>query len=131
MYFSNITLAIIGFTSSFLLYLPNFRKKKKQQIAAEKLRIITEALEQAEDRVLRYEERHDKLLNQICSHYIVSQEILEALAGARDAMNEALEFAITLRNLQLEVIRLYPSDEGASRSVWLLGKSRRQRNSNY
>ncbi|KAF3623083.1 hypothetical protein P3S67_018931 [Capsicum chacoense] len=131
MYFSNITLAIIGFTSSFLLYLPNFRKKKKQQIAAEKLRIITEALEQAEDRVLRYEERHDKLLDQICSHYIVSQEILEALAGARDAMNEALEFAITLRNLQLEVIRLYPSDEGASRSVWLLGKSRRQRNSNY
>ncbi|KAF3623081.1 hypothetical protein FXO38_30938 [Capsicum annuum] len=130
MYFSNITLAIIGFTSSFLLYLPNLREKKKQQIAAEKLRIITEALEQAEDRVLRYEERHDKLLDQICSHYIVSQEILEALAGARDAMNEALEFAITLRNLQLEVIRLYPSDEGASRSVWLLGKSRRQRNSN-
>ncbi|CAN4111103.1 unnamed protein product [Withania somnifera] len=130
MYFRNITFAIIGFTSSFLLYLPKLRKRKKKQIAAEELRIITEALEQAEDRVLRYEERHDKLLNQMCSHYIVSKELVEALAGAREAMNEALEFAITLRNLQLETINFYPSDEGATRPGWLLGKSRRQRNNN-
>ncbi|WMV12006.1 hypothetical protein MTR67_005391 [Solanum verrucosum] len=131
MYYNNITFAIIGFTSSFLLYLPILRKKQKKQIAAEKLRIITQALEQAEDRVLRYEERHDNILNQICSHYIVNQEIVEALAGARKAMNEALEFAITLRNLQLQVIRLYPDDyESASSPVWLIGKSRRQRNNN-
>ncbi|WMV12005.1 hypothetical protein MTR67_005390 [Solanum verrucosum] len=116
MYYNNITFAIIGFTSSFLLYLPILRKRQKKQIAAEKLRIITEALEQAEDRVLRYEERHDNILNQICSHYIVSQEIVEAHIGAREAMNGALEFAITLRNLQLQVIRLYPDDyESASR----------------
>jgi len=118
MYFNNITFAIIGFTSSFLLYLPILRKRQKKQIAAEKLRIITQALEQAEDRVLRYEERHDNILNQICSHYIVNQEIVEALDGAREAMNEALDFAITLRNLQL------------SRPVWLIGKLRRQRNNN-
>ncbi|KAH0731621.1 hypothetical protein KY290_002620 [Solanum tuberosum] len=131
MYFNNITFAIISFTSSFLLYLPILRKRQKKQIAAEKLRIITQALEQAEDRVLRYEERHDNILNQICSHYIVNQEIVEALAGARKAMNEALEFAITLRNLQLQVIRLYPDDyESASSPVWLIGKSRRQRNNN-
>lgn len=127
MYCSNITFAIIGFSASFLLYLPNLRKRQNKQIAAEKFRIISEALEQAEDRVLRYEERHDKILSQICSHYIVSQEILDALEAAREAMNEALEFAITLRNLQLDVIRLYP-DDGCSRPVWLLGKSRRQRN---
>ncbi|OIT07550.1 hypothetical protein A4A49_28609 [Nicotiana attenuata] len=127
MYFSNITFAIIAFSASFLLYLPNLRKWQNKQIAAEKFRIITEALEQAEDRVLRYEERHDRILNQICSHYIVSQELLDALAVAREAMNEALEFAITLRNLQLDVIRLYPEEVG-SWPVWLLGKSRRQRN---
>ncbi|KAK4739275.1 hypothetical protein R3W88_002972 [Solanum pinnatisectum] len=131
MYFNNITFAIISFTSSFLLYLPILRKRQKMQIAAEKLRIITQALEQAEDRVLRYEERHDNILKQICSHYIVSQEIVEALAGAREVMNEALEFAITLRNLQLEIIRLYADDyESASRPVWFIGKSRRQRNNN-
>ncbi|MCD9642498.1 hypothetical protein HAX54_029337 [Datura stramonium] len=118
------------FSASFLLYLPNLRRKQSKQIAAEKLRIITEALDQAEDRVLRYEERHDKILNQICSHYIVSREIVEALAGAREAMNEALEFTITLRNLQVEVIRLYPSGESACRPVWLLGNSTRQRNNN-
>ncbi|KAK4739273.1 hypothetical protein R3W88_002970 [Solanum pinnatisectum] len=120
-----------GFTSSFLLYLPILRRRQKKQIAEEKWRLITEALEQAEDRVLRYEERHDNILNQICSHYIVSREIVEALADAREAMNEALEFAITLRNLQLEIIRLYPDDyESASRHVWLIGKTRRQRNNN-
>ncbi|TMW97406.1 hypothetical protein EJD97_005575 [Solanum chilense] len=129
MYFNNFTFAIIGFTSSFLLYLPILRRRQKKEIAAEKLRIVTEALEQAENRVLRYEERHDNILNQLSSHYIVSQEIVEALAGARQAMNEALEFAITLRNMQLEVIILYPDDyESASRPVWLIGKSRRQRN---
>ena len=125
--YNNITFAIIGFTSSFLLYL---RKRQKKEIAAEKLRIVTEALERAEDRVLRYEERHDNILNQIGSHYIVSQEIVEALCGAREAMNEALEFAITLRNLQLEIIRLYPDGyESASRPVWLIRKLRRQGNS--
>nr|XP_025888467.1 ATP-dependent DNA helicase Q-like SIM isoform X5 [Solanum lycopersicum] len=117
----------VSFTSSFLLYL---RKRQKKEIAAEKLRIVTEALERAEDRVLRYEERHDNILNQIGSHYIVSQEIVEALCGAREAMNEALEFAITLRNLQLEIIRLYPDGyESASRPVWLIRKLRRQGNS--
>ncbi|KAL3349608.1 hypothetical protein AABB24_022634 [Solanum stoloniferum] len=131
MYYNNITFAIIGLTSSFLLYLPILRKRQKKQIAEEKLRIITQALEQAEERVSRYEERHDNILNQICSHYIVSQEIVEALDGAREAMNGALEFVITLRNLQLQVIRLYPDDyESASRPVWLIGKSTRQRNNN-
>ncbi|KAL3349621.1 hypothetical protein AABB24_022636 [Solanum stoloniferum] len=37
------------FTSSFLLYLPILRRRQKMQIATEKLRIITEASEQAED----------------------------------------------------------------------------------
>ncbi|KAH0731620.1 hypothetical protein KY289_002808 [Solanum tuberosum] len=80
MYFNNITFAIIGFTSSFLLYLPILRKRQKKQIAAEKLRIITQALEQAEGRVLRYEERY-------LTKYV-------HIADAREAMNEALEFAV-------------------------------------
>ncbi|KAH0726845.1 hypothetical protein KY285_002547 [Solanum tuberosum] len=80
MYFNNITFAIIGFTSSFLLYFPILRKRQKKQIAAEKLRIITQSLEQAEGRVLRYEERY-------LTKYV-------HIAGAREAMNEALEFAV-------------------------------------
>ncbi|KAG5626111.1 hypothetical protein H5410_011329 [Solanum commersonii] len=81
---SNLQLVIVssavGFTSSFLLYLPILRKRQKKQIAAEKLRIIKQALEQADGRVLRYEERY-------LTKYV-------HIADAQEAMNEALEFAV-------------------------------------
>ncbi|PPS09567.1 hypothetical protein GOBAR_AA11077 [Gossypium barbadense] len=91
-----IIFAVIGFSTSFIFVLP---------ISIEKLRIISQALEHAEERVVRFQERHDRILGQICSYYMVNQDLEDALAGARAAMNEALEFAVGLRKMQLQILR--------------------------
>lgn len=70
--------------------------------------MITEALEKAEERVKRYEERHDRILGQICSYYLSNQDLEETLAAARAALNEALEFAAGFRDLQMKLISSYP-----------------------
>lgn len=67
-------------------------------------------MEKAEERVIRFEERHDRILSQICSYYLTHKELEESLAGARTAMNEALEFASTLRKMQKKVIDSFPGD---------------------
>lgn len=71
--------------------------------------MVSRALEEAEVKLQRYEERHDRVLGHVCSFYMHNPELEKAMAGCRDAMNEASEFVFTLRRLQLEVIStLYP-----------------------
>lgn len=67
--------------------------------------MISQALEHAEERALRFQERHDRILSQICSYYMVNQDLEDALAATRAAMNEALEFAVGLRKMQMQVFR--------------------------
>ncbi|XVF06044.1 hypothetical protein REPUB_Repub06bG0014300 [Reevesia pubescens] len=97
--------AVIGFSTSFFFVLPSFKRWKRQQVLIERLRIISQALEHAEERALMYQERHDRILSQICSYYMVNQDLEDALAAARATMNEALEFAVGLRKMQLQILR--------------------------
>lgn len=76
----------------------------------EKLKIISEALEAAEERVGRYQERHDRILSQISASYLTNTEVVEALAGARAAMNQALDFAVDLRSIQFKIISSFPHE---------------------
>ena len=110
MEFGPIFYALIGFSMSVALCLPNLKKWQSQQITAEKLRIISEALEDAEERAMRFQERHDHVLSQVCSYYLCKQELLEALAESRVAMNEALGFAVGLRKMQMEILCSYPGE---------------------
>ncbi|KAI3448301.1 hypothetical protein Pfo_004966 [Paulownia fortunei] len=101
---SSIVYTLLGASASLFLLLPEIKKMHNRKIATDKLKIIIEALQLAEERVTRYEERHDHILSQMCSYYMINQNLEEALAGARDAMNEALQFAVGLRKLQMEII---------------------------
>ncbi|MED6193481.1 hypothetical protein PIB30_019954 [Stylosanthes scabra] len=105
---NNIVCAIIGFSASFLLCVPTIKRWQRKQEASEKLKLVTEALETAEERVMRYQERHDRILNQICQSYLTNTELVRALDGARVTMNEVLEFAIELRTIQLKIIGSFP-----------------------
>lgn len=86
--------------------------------------MINKTLEQAELRLMRYEERHDRILGQICSFYLVNPNMEEALKGAREAMDEARDFSVTLRSLQMEMINSFPGED-FSIFDWLPRKSRR------
>lgn len=107
----NAFFTIIGFSTSLLFLVPNVKKWQNQQLRKEKLKIIEEALEQAEVRAAMFEERHDRILSQICAYYLTHKELEEAIAGARAAMNEALEFAASLRNMQKKIISSFPGDD--------------------
>lgn len=111
MAFGHFCFTIIGFSTSLICLLPNVKKWQWQQLRKEKLRIIGEALEQAEERAARFEERHDRILSQICAYYLTHRELEEALAGARAAMNEALEFVASLRKMQKKIISSFPGDQ--------------------
>lgn len=102
--YGRVIFALIGFSASFLFLMQSFKRKRAQQITTDKLRLVSEALEVAEERVVRFQERHDHILAQICSHYLINQELQDALAGARAAMNEALEFAVGLRKMQMKLL---------------------------
>lgn len=93
-----------GFSSLILLGLPELRRWQKQTIIREKLRMVTDALEQAEERLLRFQERHDRILYQLNSQYLSNVAMEEALAGARKAMDEALHFSVSLRRIQMKVV---------------------------
>ncbi|WKA02791.1 hypothetical protein VitviT2T_020945 [Vitis vinifera] len=119
--FGPIFYVLIGFSMSVSLCLPNLKKWQSQQITAEKLRIISEALEHAEERAMRFQERHDRVLSQVGSYYLCNQELLEALAVSRIAMNEALGFAVGLRKMQMEIICSYPDevdDKSERQKIW-------------
>ena len=105
--FGNIVLAIIGFSTSFLFCVP-IKRWQRKQVAAEKLKIVSEALEAAEERAVRFQERHDTILSQICASYLTNTEVVEALAGARATMSQALDFAVELREIQFRIIASFP-----------------------
>lgn len=107
---SPIFYAMIGFSMSVSLCLPSLKKWQSQQIAAEKLRIINEALEQAEGRAMRLQDRHDRILDQVSSHYLCHQELLGALAVSQIAVEEALAVAAGLSKMQMEILCSYPEE---------------------
>ncbi|CAJ2628724.1 unnamed protein product [Trifolium pratense] len=104
----NIIFAIIGFSASFIFCVPNLKRWQRKQVTLEKLKIIREALEEAEERVVRFQERHDRILNYISASYLTNAEVVEALAGARQNMNQALDFAVQLRSIQFKTISSFP-----------------------
>ncbi|CAL5378792.1 unnamed protein product [Camellia sinensis] len=106
--YSRMIFAVIGFSASFFLCLPNLKKWQHRQMVREKMKMISTALKHAEERAIRYEERHDRILKQICSYYLLNQELLEALSAAKTAMDGALQFATDLRDLQINLISSYP-----------------------
>ncbi|KAJ0014110.1 hypothetical protein Pint_19837 [Pistacia integerrima] len=114
--YGRLIFAIIGFSSSFFLCLPSLKRWHRHQISQENLRLVTEALDQAEEMMVKFQERHDRILNQICSYYMVNEELLKTLAGARDAMDGALAFAVSLRNMQMKILDSLSSETDASMS---------------
>lgn len=78
-----------------------FRQRRR---AIEKLKLVNEALVAAEENVARLQERHDVILKEICSYYLVNSELQEALVAARAAVDVASGFVIELRRLQLNLL---------------------------
>lgn len=108
--YGHLVFAIIGFSASFFLCVPGLRRWQRLQILAEKLRIVSEALEHAEERATRFQERHDRILSQISAFYLTNQDLEEALAGARRAMEEAMEFEGKLRKIQMRTLSSFPDE---------------------
>ena len=108
--YCRVVLAIVGLSFSYFLCVPNLKKRHKQQIIIEKLRMISEALEHAEDRVLRLQERHDRILSQMCSYYFIHNELEVSLADARAVLDEAMESAGNLRRMQRKIIGYFPDE---------------------
>lgn len=112
--YSHLIFAIAGFSAAFILRLPILRLRHGQQITEEKLRMIAEVLEHAEERAQKLQERHDHMLGQICSYYLINRDLGDALAGARAAMNEAMEFAVRLRDVQMRILINFPDEADLS-----------------
>ena len=108
--YCRVVLAIVGLSFSYFLCVPNLNKRHKQQIIIEKLRMISEALEHAEERVLRLQERHDRILSQMCSYYFIHNELEVSLADARAVLDEAMESASNLRRMQRKIIGYFPDE---------------------
>lgn len=102
--YGHTAFALIGFYASFFLFLPNLRKWDAKQSTSQKLSVVKEALEHGEERLIKYQERHDRLLREMCSHYLSTPVMEEALASSEEAMNDAAKFVVSLRKLQMEVI---------------------------
>lgn len=108
--YCRVVLAIVGLSFSYFLCVPNLKKRRKQQIIIEKLRMISEALEHAEERVLRLQERHDRILSQMCSYYFIHNELEVSLADSRAVLDEAMESAGNLRRMQRKIIGYFPDE---------------------
>ncbi|ESW16937.1 hypothetical protein PHAVU_007G196500 [Phaseolus vulgaris] len=104
----HVVFAVIGFSASFLFCVPNIKRWQRKHLAAEKLKMVSEALEAAEERAVRFQERHDRILSQICSTYLTNAELVEAMEGARATMNQALDFALQWRKIQFRIITSFP-----------------------
>lgn len=87
--------------SFFFAFTPIFRQRRR---AIEKLKLVNEALVAAEENVARLQERHDVILKEICSYYLVNSELQEALVAARADIDVASGFVIELRRLQLNIL---------------------------
>lgn len=108
--YCRVVLAIVGLSFSYFLCVSNLKKRHKQQIIIEKLRMISEALEHAEERVLRLQERHDRILSQMCSYYFIHNELEVSLADSRAVLDEAMESAGNLRRMQRKIIGYFPDE---------------------
>lgn len=108
--YCRVVLAIVGLSFSYFLCVPNLKKRHKQQIIIEKLSMISEALEHAEERVLRLQERHDRILSQMCSYYFIHNELEVSLADSRAVLDEAMESAGNLRRMQRKIIGYFPDE---------------------
>lgn len=84
-------------SASLFIVFPEIKKMQNRKMKAYKLKIISQALKQAQERLTI-------ILHHICSYYFINQHLEEALLAARDAMNEAKDLTITLAKLQLETI---------------------------
>ncbi|CAA7024715.1 unnamed protein product [Microthlaspi erraticum] len=100
--------SIITFLSSvavsgsiFVALSPILRQRRR---AIEKLRLVNEALVTAEENVARLQERHDVILKEICSYYLVNAELQESLVSARAAIDDASGFVMELRRLQFNIL---------------------------
>ena len=71
--------------------------------------MINEVLEQAEESVARLQDRHDRLLEKVCSLYLCHRELEQALVCARKALDDALDFAACLRKMQVWILTSYPN----------------------
>lgn len=105
--FNMVVYILLGASASLLLALAEIKKLQNRKIKTHKLKMIGEALKQAEERLIISAERHDRILDQICSSYLINQNLEEALATARDTMNRASELTIALGKMQLETINSY------------------------
>ncbi|KAL7003086.1 hypothetical protein U1Q18_004243 [Sarracenia purpurea var. burkii] len=99
-----IIVGVIGLSASFFLCFQTMKKWECRKMKREKVKMISEAMEKAEERVTRCEERHDRILNQICGYYLSNSDLEEALAAARAALHDARKFAAALRDLQIKVL---------------------------
>lgn len=104
---------LAGLSSLSLLSLVVLKKWHRQQMIADRLRRVGEALEQAEERLVRFQERHDRILFQINSHYLCHREMEAALRRAERAMEEALQFCTQLRRMQMKLLTLYSTAAAA------------------
>ncbi|KAH9620961.1 hypothetical protein KSS87_017932 [Heliosperma pusillum] len=94
-------MAFIGISSTIICCLPTLKRQQSKRCIEERLELMNEALEKAEERVMRLQERHDRLVTQICSYYMCYKELDHAVLGARMALHEELEFVASLRKMQL------------------------------
>ncbi|CAH8390182.1 unnamed protein product [Eruca vesicaria subsp. sativa] len=101
LYGSIIFLSTIALSGSFLFALSPILRQRRRAI--EKLKLVNDALITAEENVARLQERHDVILKEICSYYLVNSELQEALVAARAAIDVASGFVIELRRLQLNI----------------------------
>lgn len=125
--YCRVVLAIVGLSFSYFLCVPNLKQRHKQQIIIEKLRMISEALEHAEERVLRLQERHDRILSQMCSYYFIHNELEVSLADARAVLDEAMESAGNLRRMQRKIIGYFPDEVDVKDMSTLSSRSQRPR----
>lgn len=102
LYGSIIILSTVVLSGSLFVALSPVLRQRRQAI--EKLRLVNEALVSAEENVARLQERHDVILKEICSYYLVNSELQEALVSARAVINDASAFVMELRRLQLNIL---------------------------
>ena len=60
--------------------------------------------------MLRLQERHDKILSQMCSYYFIHNELEVSLADARVVSDEAMESAGNLRRMRRKIIGYFPDE---------------------
>ncbi|WZZ01325.1 hypothetical protein YC2023_073653 [Brassica napus] len=75
---------------------PEIRRQRQRRRAIEKLKLVNEALVAAEENVARLQERHDVILKELCSYYLVNSELQEALVAARADIDVASGFVLEL-----------------------------------